>query len=160
MCQGVAYLRPINLAVLLDGFRGTLVVALVIHRIEDAKDIDAYLYGLFHKGVHQVIRVVAISNQILTSQEHRQRRVRHEPLQGARSLPRVFTQETVGHIECGATPDLHAVETALIHFLGHPFHIRGAHARRQGGLMAIAKGSIAYLNRILRSWPGLHLVSG
>ena len=145
---------------LLDGFRGTLMVALVIHRIEDAKDINAYLHGLFHKGIHHVIGVVAIGNQILTSQEHRQRSVGHESFQGARPLPGIFTQETVGHIECGPTPDLHAVETTLVHFLGHPLHIRGAHASREDGLLAIAKGSIAYLNRILLFWPGLHLVSG
>jgi hypothetical protein len=50
------------LAALFDCPGGTFVITLVIHGIENAENINAHFGSLFHKSIHQIVRIVSVTD--------------------------------------------------------------------------------------------------
>ncbi len=76
---------------LLDRVQCDLHVPRVVERVEDAEDRDSLTGRLLDEATDDVVRVVAIADQVLPAQEHLKRGVRHRPLEQAQSLPRVLS---------------------------------------------------------------------
>ena len=92
------------LALLHHSGDGPLNVAHVVHGIKHTEHIHAVFRCTFHKGIHHVIRVMAIAQQVLPPQQHLLRRFRHGLLQFADALPWVFAQITDTGIKGRAAP--------------------------------------------------------
>ena len=78
------------LACLLDRRRRGLEVARVVQGIEDAEDVDAVLGRLGHEAPHDVVAVVPVADQVLTAQQHLERRAVHVVAYDAQAFPGVF----------------------------------------------------------------------
>ena len=52
-------------------------VALVVEGIENAEDVDPDLGRLLDKGLHHIVRVLAVPDEVLPAQEHLEWRFRH-----------------------------------------------------------------------------------
>ncbi len=118
------------LAGLLDRAHGGFHVAQIIQGIEDTEDIDATCRGALDEGLHHIIGVVTIAEQVLAAQQHLQRGVGHGFLERLQTRPGVFLQKTHAGIEGRAAPHFETVETGLIEARGNRQHVLGAHAGR------------------------------
>ena len=45
-------------------------VALVVEGVEDAEDVDPHFGRLLDEGLHHVVRVVAVPDEVLSAEEH------------------------------------------------------------------------------------------
>ena len=95
-------------------FDGCFEIARIIHGVEDAEYIDAGVGGALDKCLDNVVGVVAITQQILSTQQHLLRGVRHRRLQQTQTLPGIFTQKTDTGIESCPAPALQRPVTDLI----------------------------------------------
>ena len=75
----------------LDG-RGDrrLQVAHVVHRIKDAKYVDAVESRALYKFVHDVVGIVPVTENILTAKQHLLGRIGHCGFEFAYALPGVL----------------------------------------------------------------------
>ena len=62
----------------------------IIQRIKNADDIDSVFHGILHKLSHHIIRIVMISQYILSAQKHLKLRIRHCLPNLPQTLPRIF----------------------------------------------------------------------
>jgi len=92
------------LARLFDGRGGGLEVAHVVEGVEDAEDVDAVLRRLVDEAAHDVVAVVAVTDEVLAAQQHLQRCVRDVLLDDAQSFPRVLVEKAHRGVERGAAP--------------------------------------------------------
>ncbi len=130
------------LALGLDGLQNGLEVALVVDGVENAEDIHAAVRGMFHKSGRHIVGVIAVTDQVLAAEEHLQRRLGRPFFHLAQAVPRVFVQETDGHVERGAAPDLQRVEAGLVHVADDIQDVIGSHAGGKKRLVAVAKGQV------------------
>ena len=80
-----------------------LHIAWIVHRIENAEHIHAVFHRAFNETFHDVVSVVAITQEILSAQQHLQRRFRHRFFQFTQADPWIFTQKAnAGVIGCTA----------------------------------------------------------
>ena len=79
--DGVAHGKLEVLAGLLDGVRGALQVRLVVQGVEDAEDVDSVFSGPLHERIYDIVGVVPVSDQGLSSEEHSERRVSDQSLE-------------------------------------------------------------------------------
>ena len=77
-----------------------------VERIEHPEHIDALRSSLLHEVAHHVVGIVGIAHRVGCPQEHLQQHVGHGGAQLAQALPRVFLQETEGHVKRGSPPAL------------------------------------------------------
>ena len=68
------------LSCFLDCLSGAFVITLIIYGIKDAEDIDPSIGSILNEAIDQIIRVVSIGNQVLPSEKHLKRGIRHELL--------------------------------------------------------------------------------
>ncbi len=88
--EGVAHRGLTSAAVFLCSLNGSLHIARIVQRVEDADDIDAVFDGLLHEKIDHVVGVVLVAQNVLPAQEHLQLRVRQRLAQSAQTLPRIF----------------------------------------------------------------------
>jgi hypothetical protein len=69
-----------------------LEVPRVVQGIEDAEDIDPSDRRPLHEGMHQIVGIVAIPEQVLAAQQHLVPSPGHGRLEPAQALPGVFPQ--------------------------------------------------------------------
>ena len=93
-------------AVLLGGLDGLLQIADVVEGVEDADDIDAVLHALAAEGVHHVVCVVLVAQNVLAAEQHLQLRVLHVLADGAQALPRIFVQKAHAGVKGSTAPAL------------------------------------------------------
>jgi len=74
ICQRIANRSLKNLAVCLDSFRAGFHIAEIVKRIKTAENINADFTGLIHESAHDVIGVMAVTDQILPADQHGKRR--------------------------------------------------------------------------------------
>ena len=84
--QGSLY----HAAVLLGGSDGLLQVAHVVECIEDPDDVDAVLNAFGAEGVHHVVGVVFVAQDVLAPEEHLQLRVGKSPAQLPQPIPGIL----------------------------------------------------------------------
>ncbi|MDF2490680.1 MAG: hypothetical protein K0S77_3302, partial [Pseudomonas sp.] len=114
----------------------------VVHRVEDAEDVDAVDRGLGHERLDHVVAVVPVAEQVLPAQEHLQTGVGQGGAQLAQALPRVFLEEAYASVEGRAAPDFQRPIADLVELFADRQHVLGAHARGEQGLVGIAQDGI------------------
>ena len=127
----------------LDRRHGGLQVAQVVERIEHPEDIDAARRGARHEGLHHVIGVVAVADQVLATQQHLQRRVGQRSLEPLQALPGVLLEEAHAGVEGRPAPYLQRLEANGVERRAHRQHVVGAQPRGDQRLMAVAQHHIA-----------------
>jgi hypothetical protein len=128
--------------VFFDDLHGSLEVAEVIQGVEYPEYVDAVVAGPLNEGLHHVIGVVAVADQVLSAEQHGEGRAFDVLLQRAQPLPGILVQVAVGRVEGGPAPDLHRVKTHPVQILGHDQHILGPPARGKEGLMPVAQRKV------------------
>lgn len=118
----------------------------VVHRIEDTEHVDAVDRGLGDESSDHVVAVVAITQQVLATQEHLQACVRQRRAQLAQTLPRVFFEETNAGVECCAAPDFQRPVADFVELVADRQHVFGAHARGEQRLVGVAQDGVGYMN--------------
>ena len=118
---------------------GCLQVTHVVHRVEDAEHVYAVDGAALHELAHEIVGVVAITENVLPTKQHLLRRIRHRSLQTPNTLPRILAEVTDTGVKCRAAPGLDRPEADLVQFVGNRQHVLDAHARRQQALMSIAQ---------------------
>ena len=93
-------------AVLLDELHGSFHVAGVVQSVENTHHIDAVFDGLLAEGLHHVVGIVPVAQDVLAAEQHLQLGVGQALFQGAQALPGVFVQKAHAHVEGGAAPAL------------------------------------------------------
>ena len=135
--QGVANGKLRMLAAFLNRLVRLFQVSLVVQGVKYPEYINAHLRRLTNKGGHHIIRVMAVADQVLSAEQHLQRRVRHQFFQDTRPFPGVFIQKPGGHVKSSPTPHLHRIKPGFIHFSGNAHHILGAHPGGQVRLVPV-----------------------
>ena len=79
-----------------------------VKAVKYAEHVDAGLRGLCNEGFHHIVRIGRVADAVGAAQQHLQHQVRHGDPQIAQPLPRTLLQETIGNVECCATPALDA----------------------------------------------------
>ena len=86
----------------------------IIERIKNSDDVDTVLYGAADKGPDHLIRIVMISQHILSPQQHLQLGVLHLRADVSQPLPRVLLQVTQADIKGRTAPTLHGIKARLV----------------------------------------------
>ena len=82
-------------AVFLGRLNSLFQIADVVESVEDADDVDAVFDGLGAEGVHHVVGVVLIAQDVLAPEQHLQFCVLHVLADGAQALPRVLPRKRI-----------------------------------------------------------------
>ena len=106
-----------------DGFDGGLEVARVVHGVKDTEDVDAVDSGPFDEFFDDVIGVVAVAEDVLSSEQHLLRCFRHRFLQFPEAYPGVFAEEADAGVERGAPPHFDGPVADLIEFIADGEHV-------------------------------------
>ena len=147
-------------AVLLGGLDGLLQIAHIVERVENADDIDTVFDGLTAEGVHHIVGVVLVAQDILAAEEHLQLGLGQTCLQLAQALPGIFIEETHAAIEGGAAPALQrVVADGVQHFQGG-HHVLDGHAGGSLGLVGVTQDGIGDQQGFIRQkFHSLYLAS-
>ena len=124
----------------LHGLHRGLEVGQVIERIKDPENIHAVLGRMFHKRLHDIVRIVGVTHRVGAAEEHLKTDVRHGLAQLAQALPRILAQETHRRVEGRATPHLEAEQARRTarDGVGGVEHVLGAHACGKQALVRVA----------------------
>ena len=133
---GDAHLKVSALSLGLIG--NDLHVAKIIQRIEDANNINAVSDHALYKFPHDIVRIVTVSDQILSANQHLQLRFLDPFANFTKALPRILIQETHRGVKRRAPPHFKRVVPHLIHGFTNGEHILRLHAGCHGGLMRIS----------------------
>ena len=135
--NGVADVAFCLFPVLQHGFDGRFRIPDIVQSVEHQEDVDAGLRRQFHKLFHDIIRILHIANQVLTPQQHPQRRVRAEPLERPDPVPGIFAQIPDHHIERGTAPHFHTAVPHTVHLGQDGQHVLRFDASGQKRLLAV-----------------------
>ena len=142
--NGVAYRRFADTAVFLYGFDGLHKVSGVVERVENSDYVNSVFDGFFNKFVNHVIRIMLVSEQILTSQKHLKTGFRHCGTQFAQTLPRVFVKETHTSVKrCAAPAFKRPIAYAVENFAAGE-HILDSHSRCRLRLVRVTENCVCY----------------
>ena len=128
-----------------NGFRifcrldGRFHVARVVEGIEYADDVDAVIDSAVDKFVYHVVGIMAVSQYILSPEQHLQGRLLHVFLDGPQPFPRVFVEEAHTRIKSSAAPAFQGIVADVIHCFQHGQHLPEPHPCRRYGLVAVAE---------------------
>ena len=136
-------------AVLLGGLDGLLQVPHVVEGVEDADDVDAVLNGLAAEGVHHVVGVVLVAQDVLAPEEHLQLGVGQVLAQGPQPLPGVLLQKAHAHIEGGAAPALQGVVADGVQHLAGGEHVLDPHTGGGLGLVGVTEDGVRDLQGLI-----------
>ena len=116
-----------QLAGLEHGLHGRLHARYPVERVKDAEDVDARLGALLDEGVHEVIRIARIADEVRAAQEHLEGDVRYLLAQHDEALPGGLVEEAIGRVEGRAAPHLEgeAVGEDVRRALGALDHVAG-----------------------------------
>ena len=140
--DGVAHGGLHLAAVLPGGLDGLFQVPHIVQRVENADDVDAVFNGLAAEGVHHIVGIVLVAQNILATEQHLQLRVLHVLADGPQPLPRVFIQEAHTGVEGGAAPALQRVVADGIQHFQRGEHILRGHAGSRLRLVSVPEDGI------------------
>ena len=72
------------------GFCRTFEVTGIVARIENAENADTVFCGGFDELIDDIVGIVAVSQKVLTAQQHHDLRVGHRRVKFAQAFPRIF----------------------------------------------------------------------
>jgi len=123
----------------------------VVEGVEDAEDVDACARGLGDEGVGHGERVGRVADGVAAAEQHLDRQVGHQLVQGREPGPRVLLEEAEGHVVGGAAPRLDREQ--LGQGAGDPrrhvHQVAGAHARGEQGLVGVPERGVGDRHRLL-----------
>ena len=137
-------------AVLAHHAHGGFHVADVVHGVEDPEHLHPVLDGLGYESFHHVVRVVAVADDDLSSQEHLQARLGHALPHDPQPLPGVFVQEAHAGVEGGTAPDLQGPVADVVQHFHRRDHVFDPHPCGQERLVTVAQDGFADAKRFLR----------
>ncbi|MPL97604.1 hypothetical protein SDC9_43796 [bioreactor metagenome] len=125
------------------GIQRCLQVSRIIQGIKNPKNVDAVFDGFADKTIHDIIRIMAVPDQILSPKQHLQLCMRSTLADLPQSFPRIFMQKTDSRIIGCPAPAFERVISGLIHFLHNREHVLRRHACRHQTLMRIAQNGLS-----------------
>jgi len=130
----------LNVSALLDSCLDSgLEVSCIVQRVKDTEDIDTVCNGLLYEVLNNVVRIVTVTENVLSAEEHLKLRVLAVRLDGTESLPRILVEETETGIEGGTAPSLEGIISNLIHYVKDGNHFFCSHTRCGKRLMRITE---------------------
>ena len=132
--------------VLLGGLDGLLQIADIVQGVEDADDVDAVLNRLAAEGVHHVVGVVLVAQDVLAPEQHLQLGVGQGLAELPQPLPGVLVEEAHTGVKGGAAPALHRVVTGLVHGGQDAFVVHVGQTGGHQGLVGITKDGFSELD--------------
>ena len=147
-------------------FDRSLQVAQIVHTVKDTDDINAVCHGLLYKVLYHIVCVGAVSQDVLSSEEHLELCVFKSIPELSKSVPGIFLQEAEGRVKCSAAPALYGVVTHLVHLVDDGQHLLCRHTGGDQRLMCVTQNGFCYfhwfflnfchcffLHYILFKWP-------
>ena len=89
---------------LAGSFDGGFQIADIIQCIKNTDDVDAVGNRFLHKIFHQIVRIMAVTQHILSSEEHLELGFGHVFAQNTQTIPRIFIQKAQAGVKSGAAP--------------------------------------------------------
>ena len=86
----------------------------VVQRVEDADDVDAVANRRTNETLDDIIGIMLVAQDVLTTQKHLQLRVGHRGAEFTQALPRIFAEEAEADVERRAAPALERVITGCV----------------------------------------------
>ena len=120
------------------GLDGCLQIAGIIHRIKHPEHIDAINRSPLDKLFHNIVGIVAITQNILTAKQHLLRGIGHGLFQCANTLPGILAQIADTGIKGGPSPGFQRPKTYLVQLFCDGQHIVQAQPGSKQGLVGIA----------------------
>ena len=137
-------------AVFLGRLDGLFQIADVVESVENADDVDAVFDGLGAEGVHHVVGVVLIAQDVLAPEQHLQLGVLHMLADGAQALPGVLPQKAHTRVKGCAAPALQGVVPDGVQGLQGGQHILDGHAGGRLGLVGVPEDGIGNQQGLIR----------
>src|SRR5699024_8876858 len=88
----------------------------IVQSVENSDDVDTVLDGHLDEFVDDVVCIVLVTQNVLTSQKHLQLCVGHSLLKLTQSLPRILVEESEAGVERSAAPALYRIISDLVQF--------------------------------------------
>ena len=128
------------------GFHGNLQVVGVVQSVEDTDDVDAVLHSLLHEQLDEIVGVVGVTQNILTTQQHLQLGVGHLCPDLAQPLPGILVQVAQADVKSGAAPALDGVVANLVDGLQHGLELVVGQTGCNQRLVCVTQHSLHKLN--------------
>ena len=141
MSPALLLLHPVG------GIDRFLQVAQVIQTVKNTDNVNTVGDGLLNEGIHHVVRIRSVSQNILSAEKHLQLGIFKAIPQFAESVPGIFLQEAKGGIKGGAAPALHGMISHFIHLLHNGKHKIRRHSGGNQGLMRVTQYCFRNFNR-------------
>ena len=142
----IAYGAFGNAAVFLAGFDRLLQIAQIVQRVKYPDNVYAVLYGLFNKHVYNVVRVMLITQNILSPEKHLQLGVGHCLFKRAQAVPGILVQKAQAGVKSSASPAFKGIISHAVQHGRGGQHLVQAHARSRLGLVRVPQYSIGNQN--------------
>ena len=140
----ITYRRLAYTAVFFDRLDRLHQISGIVQRVKDSDNVDSVLYGFFDEFVNDIVRVMLISQKVLTSQEHLKPRVRHRRAQFAKSFPRIFVKKSHAGVESRSAPAFERPIAHAVKDLATGEHVLGLHPCCRLRLMRVAQDGVGY----------------
>ena len=137
-------------AVLLGGLDGLLQISDIVQSVENADDVDAVFDGLPAEGIHYVIGVVLVAQDVLAPEQHLQLGVGQGLAELPQPLPGVLVQKAHAGVEGGAAPALQGPVADGVQHLAGGEHILHPHAGGRLGLVGVTKDGVCDIQGLVR----------
>ena len=135
---GVAHCAFADAAVFFGGSDGLFKVFDVIEGVENADNVNAVFDAEANEFVHDVVGIVFVTQNVLTSEQHLKFAVRHGFSQSAQPFPRVFVQKAQACVEGCAAPAFNAVVAHFVDGFCNRQHFRQLHTSCRLRLMRVS----------------------
>ncbi len=157
VCTGFLYL-----------VHGALHVADIVQRIEYAEDIDAIFMRCSNEFIHNIVRIMTVTDKVLSPEEHLDRRVLQFSFEVAEPIPGIVIQKPDTGIKGRPSPGFNRKKTALIEIPCQREHVLRTEPGRDQRLVRIAEGCVRDLHftgndsihgGTSSGWRGIHPAS-
>jgi len=129
-------------AVLLDGIDGVFEIARVVEGVENPEDVDAVIARERHETVEQIVGVIPVPDDILSAEEHLERRLARPGLDHAEAFPGILPQETKANIEGRPAPYFQGIIPCGINDVDDLHDVVGPHSRRPERLVGVTERGV------------------
>ena len=126
-----------------------------VETIENSEHIDARFCGLLDEMAHHIVGIVGVADPVRAAQQHLGEQVGRFLSHQRQPLPRVFGEETHGHVKGRPAPAFEAEQPShrLAISLGDSGDVVAAHSRRQQRLVRVAHGRVGDQHTLFRAHP-------
>ena len=143
---GIAYRRLNMTALFYCRVDGGFEVSGVVERVENSEYINAVCNGFLNEIFHDIVRIVAISEDILTAEKHLELCIFNLISYLAESFPRVLIEEAQAGIKCGAAPCFKRIVADLVHLFENGEHLLRRHSCGDERLVSVTQDCFANFN--------------